>query len=222
MKNFPFITLKSFPNGYSSYSKIKKLITIDNYNSLIKINDDEIYSIAKYLNGKVIENKIFESLKWILYLNPIPDLEIFFLCERNIDKDNFSVIYSRDSLVVPTEDVFGFTLIYIGLLSNIGEGKINIDDKMKEFISIKQLNMSDESRKILNNFLNDLKSIQIERVKKHSNLKMSKGFLIYKLLNDFYLRFNNQDIQIPDHSIEKFGEKVVVSIIGLILKSVLK
>ncbi len=225
---FPFITLKSFPSGYTPYGKIKKLLREDYYNSLIKINDSQIEDIALYMNGVKLKEKLFETLSWGLFFNPIPELEIYFLCERDENRHNFSVVYSRNSIVVPTEDVYAFTFMYILILSKIAEGELstNLSEIPKKFVSLNNF-IKGKYQQNIKNFYKNLSFIEPKVLNRFPNVfykKEKDGVVIflYKILDDLFIKFKigkEKDIAVTEKSLNLHGKEIVFTFIGLILNA---
>ncbi|GEM_PF-5237609 len=120
----PFVNLNSFPNGWKWNGKLKQHIKIKHYNNLKNLDDAQIDQISNFLNGQIMNSKIFSFFNWVIYFNPIPSLEIYFICERNIKKgDNFAMFFSKESGVHPIEELYGFAMIYLTCLSIIGYNK---------------------------------------------------------------------------------------------------
>jgi len=233
---FPFITLKSIPNGWKWNGKLKEFIKLKTFPSLKKINDNKIEEIAYFLNGAVLNSKLFRSLSWVLYFNPIPSLGIYLFCERNQKKgDDFRIMFSKDAVNVPAQEVYGFSLIYLTLLASIGSGKINFLD----------LNCSDS----FINFEDIVKDSQTYKnliYKKYSKMnldfpKLTANINKYPLINDFIigkdkaeiivqpiknilLKFNiqsNKEIKlyINKDAISKYPKNVIISFAGLLFSS---
>ncbi len=230
---FPFITLKAFPGGYSSHGKIKKLLKEDYYDSLKLLKDEDIEEIAFYLNGIKPEIKLFETLSWSLYINPIPDLEIYFLCERGEEKDDFSVVYSRKSINIPTEDVYAFTMMYIITLSKIAKGELiyKRNDIPKTFTSLKKY-LKGRYKDIVSNFLKILtitdKNFLNKKISKFSHVIYRKEkdknlIILYRVFDDFLIKFKfgeEKDIAVPEEALKNHGEKIVFTLVGLILNAI--
>ncbi len=224
---FPFVTLKSLNNGYTFYSKIKKILKQDYYKELIKINNYDINKIADYFNGINLKSKFFESLNWILYLNPVPNLNIYFLSAGENSSNKFSVIYGRESKNVPTEEVYGFTLMYIITLSKIGNGsinlkKINTSDKL---ISLKTIS-NDTFKTTIERFFNDLKLLDVpflkEKLSKISMFSYKNNIIHYNVFKDFFIKIKldgNKNIFINKEALNIHGRKIIITFTGLIINA---
>jgi len=224
---FPFITLKSLNNGYTYHGKVKKFLQEDYNEQLKRIDDSKINIIADYLNGVNIQNKLFDALNWSLYINPIPDLEIYLLCAREDEKNEFSVVYGRNAKNIPTDDVYAFTLMYIITLAKIGDKTINFDKQnfTKKFASIKPL-LKSKYKAIIENYLNSVKLFNVpfleKKFSKSTYFLVKNNTIFYRVFKDFIIKFNisdNIDISVTTDAIKTHGAKLVITFIGLIINA---
>ncbi len=224
---FPFVTLKSLNEGYAYYGKVKKLLNEEYYNSLNNIQLSNIEKIAKYINGINLKNKIFESLKWLLYLNPIPDLEIYFLCANSDNKKEFSVLYGRESRKIPTKEIYAFTLMYILTLSKLGNNELEFENfKLNgKLISVKSLTNS-SFKETINRYFDSLKLFNISLFKKklsnYSQFIVKEDSIFYKVFNDFFIKFrisDNNDILVNEDALKKHSENLIITFTGLVINA---
>ncbi len=224
---FPFVTLKSLNDGYSYYGKVKKLLNEEYYNSLKKIKLSDIEKVAKYINGINLKNKIFESLEWLLHINPIPDLEIYFLCATSGNKNEFSVLYGRDSRKVPTKEIYAFTLLYILTLSRIGNDELEFEnfELNGKLLSIKSLYNSSFNETI-DKYFESLKLLNIsllkKRLSKYSHFVVKEDSVFYKVFNDFFIKFrinDNNDILINEDAFKKHSSNLIITFVGLVINA---
>ena len=179
------------------------------------------------MNGINLKSKLFESLTWSLYLNPIPDLEIYFLCAREDVKNEFSVVFGRESKNIPTEDVYAFTYMYILTLSKIGENLKQFIKPIspKKFASIKPL-IKTKFKPTVETFYKNIALLKVpfieKKLKKHPQFIIKSNILLYKVYNDFFIKFNlgkELDISVSIDAVKKHGAKFVITFIGLIINS---
>ncbi len=228
---FPFVNLKSFPNGWKWHGKLKEFVKIKYYDKLKSIDDNKIEEIAEFLNGTLLNFKIFDSFNWALYFNPVKHLEIYFLCERAQKKgDNFTILFGKKSSALPVQDIYGFALIYLIFLSFIGNditylNQSEISDKfypIEKIVADKSIYKNLIYKKILQPDLNFKKLIDdIENLPLLENYSISKDKieLIFEIFKNLKLKFLFSDefnnIFISANSINSIPKNMIISLVGL-------
>jgi hypothetical protein len=230
---FPFVQLKSFQNGWRYSGKLKEFIKHKYYGSLVKINDSSIYDISEYLHGTVLTSKIFKNFAWVLYLNPVPNIQIYIFCERNSKSgDNFSIFFGKECEEIPVEDIYGFALIYITLLALIGADETLIrksafSDKFVFFDTDKKEYAGLIRKQCLASELSTDKILR--KIKKFNsitdyNLSKNKVELVVHPLKSIKFKFiyNNdkREIFILKDSLDFFSSKLIISFTGLICNAI--
>ena len=232
---FPFVNLKSFPNGWKWHGKLKEFLKIKYYDNLKSIDDSKIYELASFLNGSLLDFKIFDSFNWAIYFNPVKYLEIYFLCERGQKKgDNFTILFGKKSSNIPVQDIYGFALLYLILLSFIGKdiSYINKIGKNDNFLSIEKVIKNKES---YNNLIyNKLKQPDLnfkKLIKDIDNIPLlfdysiskEKIVLIFKILENLDLKFvfskQGNNIYISENSIKTIPKNIILSFTGLYINA---
>ncbi len=233
---FPFVNLKSFPNGWKWHGKLREFIKIKYYESLKKIDDNKIGNIAAFLNGSVLNFKLFEIFNWVLYFNPVPSLEIYFICERNEKKgDSFNIFFGKNSNDIPIEEIYGFALIYLVVLSLAGKKNNFLSNILKneEFISLSNTDLNKNQLKSL--IYNKCSAIDfnnkkiIDKIEKYPiitdyTIKNKNIEFIVKPFQNMYFKFNfsenGVDIFVTKESFKFYPENLVVSMAGLLCSSI--
>ena len=222
---FPFIKLQSYKNGWRYSGKLKEFIRIKHYEHLKQIEDKDIEKISKFLNGSILNYRIFKNFAWVLYLNPVPMLEIYIFCERNSKTgDKFNIFFGKDGMAIPTEDVYGFALVYISLLSLIGKNS-SIMVKHIELSNLVELEISRVLFSKLEEFSgkNILSlSEKIKIIEKVNILKDRFEFTV-RFLNNLPItyRIKRDDLKIfvSKDSLTIYPKSLIISIATLLLNA---
>ena len=111
-----YITLKQFQGGWIWIKNITETSTRI-LPPLTTLSLEQMQDIADLLNGELLPWKIFNDTQWVLRLMPLPDFIILIVL--NSDEEfgsELKIFYHKSSLIVPTEDVYVFTEIFLDLL----------------------------------------------------------------------------------------------------------
>ncbi len=228
---FPFVNLKSFPNGWKWHGKLKEFLKIKYYDNLRNIDDNKISEIADFLNGTILNFKIFDSFNWALYFNPVKNLEIYFLCERGQKRgDNFTILFGKKSSAIPVQDIYGFALIYLISLSFIGKDikYLNNIINSESFLPLEEL-VADKTiyknliyNKLLQTKMDYKKLIaDVENIPLLVDYSISKDKieLLFEIFKNLKMQFiftnKGNSVMISDSSVKYIPKNMIISLAGL-------
>ncbi len=232
---FPFVQLKSFENGWRYSGKLKEFIKQRYYSSLVKIDDSKIKDISVFLKGTVLSSRIFKNFAWVLFLTPVPKLQIYVLCERNSKTgDNFTLFFGKESCLIPTEDIYGFAVIYLTLLALIGNDDgiiynsvdlnefVKLNTKRKEFRGL--IERKCKSAKFnIKNIVNYLDSFQM--IKDYKFSRDNVEFVVEPLGNikiKFLYNREKNEIFISKESVKIYPANLILGFAGLICNALIR
>ncbi len=230
---FPFVQLKFFENGWRYSGKLKEFLKHKYHSSLAKINDSEIKKISTFLKGNVLESRIFKNFAWVLFLHPVPNLEIYIFCERSSKAgDNFTIFFGKGSSIIPVEEIYGFALIYISMLALIGKNSISTDkillsDKFIKFPEKHKghsLLMKRQSVFTKPDMDKLIKNIGMFPIITDYNFSKDTIELIVKPVDNMVIKYiynaDSKKILISETCIKIYPENLIVSFASLICKSI--
>ncbi|MFX1295921.1 MAG: hypothetical protein ACFFD2_13855 [Promethearchaeota archaeon] len=119
-----YITLKQFQGGWIW---IKNINAISNQilQTLQRLSTEEVRSITDLLNGDVLPWPIFDDTRWVIRFVPLPDFIILIVFNYNVEFGSaLRIFYHKSSLIVPTEDAYVFTEIFLRLLESFAKDGI--------------------------------------------------------------------------------------------------
>jgi len=117
-----YITLKGFGAGSSWHARVlsyaKKRMHI-----FKRIKKDEVNILAAKLGGKFENFRPYESVKWTISFEPLPNLKILCLlvADEEFGTDFFVYFNRRSAEIYPAEDVIIFSTVFICLLAQEAE-----------------------------------------------------------------------------------------------------
>jgi len=80
---------------------------------LSKVDKARAQQVASHVGGRVVELAIDESSDWAIMMEPLRDLKIYFVLQRNSPEfeDEVLTFYGKEtaSISVPVEDLYDFT-----------------------------------------------------------------------------------------------------------------
>jgi hypothetical protein len=115
-----YITLRQFQGGWIWLKNIDEISTRI-IPALQKLNNPEVEGIASILNGRLLPWHIFDDTQWVLRLIPLPEFILLFIFNHDEFGSALKIFYHKSSLIVPTEDAYVFTEIYLELLGQFAK-----------------------------------------------------------------------------------------------------
>ncbi len=118
-----FITLKQFQGGFGWHGRLTYDIKRKYRAKVADIDEAEAKEIARRMNGRFVEQKLYPTVKWAIVFNPIRKLRIAFVFDENEEfGKNLYFFLGREALnEIPTEDVAVFTQCYLSVISRYRE-----------------------------------------------------------------------------------------------------
>ncbi|HUY00099.1 MAG TPA: hypothetical protein VMV49_11130 [Candidatus Deferrimicrobium sp.] len=137
-----YITLRQFPGGWIWLKNIDE-ISARIIPDLQKLSVQEAAKIAVILNGIILPWHIFDDTQWVLRLIPLPNFIILIIFNHDEEFGSaLKIFYHKTSLIVPTEDAYVFTEIYLelfGQLAKYGVEKASSTKFQEDLIALPDL-----------------------------------------------------------------------------------
>lgn len=117
------MTLQSFEAGWGWDAQLRQYIRKKYKQDLAGLVNLDPLLLARLLRGKILPDRPYPSVRWVLCLTPFRPLEIYWLFD--LDEEfgpDLRVLYASKSRAVPTEDAYVFAWDYLALLARYGRG----------------------------------------------------------------------------------------------------
>ncbi|MEM2924708.1 MAG: hypothetical protein QXJ68_03355 [Methanocellales archaeon] len=136
-----FITLKQFQGGFGWHNKLASEVKRKYRAKIDSIDEYLARDIAVKMNGELIEERIYPTVRWTIVLNPIRKLRIVFLYDDNEEfGKNLYFFFGREARdEIPTEDVAVFTQCYLSVISRYKEYLLSKSGDSGKLISVYEL-----------------------------------------------------------------------------------
>ncbi|MEM2934582.1 MAG: hypothetical protein QXL78_06615 [Methanocellales archaeon] len=118
-----FITLKQFQGGFGWHNRLASEVKRKYRTKIESIDANLAREIAVKMNGEFIGERIYPTVRWTIFLNPIRKLRIVFLFDENEEfGKNLYFFFGREARdEIPTEEAAVFTQCYLSVLFRFKE-----------------------------------------------------------------------------------------------------
>jgi hypothetical protein len=234
------VPLKSFEAGWGWDAQLRQYVRKKYKQDLAGLIDLDPQLLATLLRGKVLEERPYATIKWVLHLAPFRPLELYWLFDFDEEfGHDLHVLFAPKSLVVPTEDAYVFAWDYLALLARYGRGAFPLVNEgpgpgwlaFTDFapqaagpIKDKALSVRDE---LLPLITADLVEVAVRRLDSGVAHPYGNGWEVaWPLLGDLAmrLRYNAQGLEIAfdSHGAKKYGHDFLMSFTWLYLNALLR